>query len=72
MKTSGLDELEALNLDWNEDQLLMTFSLYVDCRKGEVFSSEDKQKYFDPSKKIEEAIDSDSPFTLRYTYGRLR
>ena len=37
MEKSGIEELEALNLDWKEDQLLMTISLCVGCEEGDFF-----------------------------------
>ncbi len=56
-------ELETLKLDWNKNQMLLTFSFCVCIEDDALICS---------NKKIEETTDSDSPFTLRYVYGRLR
>jgi len=76
MKKSGLDELEALNLDWQPGHHLMTLSILTDCDyikgEGEVFQFEKRDQYFNSKKRILEDLDTNSPFTFQYNYGYLR
>jgi hypothetical protein len=76
MKKSGLDELEALNLDWKVGHHLLTLSVLTDCDfikgEGEVFQIEKRSQYFNMKKRILENLDTNSPFTFQYNYGYLR
>jgi len=68
MKKSGLDELESLNLDWNAELHMMTHTIIW----GEGCLVTDYPALQSSSKKVQDDIDLNSPFTIKYNYGYLR
>ena len=72
MKKSGLDELEALNLDWNPKNHFTVPSLFY-CDEGAlVFSPNKQSELFNSNKKIQESLDAKNPFLFQGFYGYLR
>ncbi|WP_420421505.1 hypothetical protein [Simkania sp.] len=71
MKKSGLDELEALNLDWKPSESLLTFSI-ICGDEWQVFSDKEQATLFDSEKKIQDDFDNTNPFSVQYRFGYLR
>lgn len=70
MKTSGLEELDALDIDWKDPDC---FTCFISCSCDQsIVSLKSDADLFDPQKRIQDQVDLTCPFILRYTYGRLR